>query len=448
MRTFEWVFFLSFLPAVLLPFSPRARRHRRLLAAVGALPPIAALPHLGLEGWRTQLLPLYALAILIGAIRLLALRRPGTARGRGRAVAGVLLALAVIGAGVLPGWLLPVATLPAPTGPYRVGIIDREVVDGARGRRLMVSIWYPAARGGPRAKLTAHPDAIASGIAAAFGLPLAAPALQHLRYFTVAASEGVPVAEDGAPFPILVFSHGMVGARLQGSPTMQELASWGYVVVAIDHTDTAAVTIFPDGEVRPYDLGRFGITPADVDGSAAVLRPVWVADQRLVYDRLADWARDDPALAGKLDLGRIGSFGHSFGGATSLEVCRVDERCRAAVDLDGGVDAAAAAGPRPLLLLTATTSNDNPVAIANWSRLLATATAPASWLELPASNHLSFTILPLLTPLLVPPGADARAHLRTVERYLRAFFDLHLRGIATTLLESGSGDPEIIWHSR
>ena len=200
--------------------------------------------------------------------------------------------------------------------------------------------------------------------------------------------------------------------------------------------------------MRPYDLGRFGITPADVDGSAAVLRPVWVADQRLVYDRLADWARDDPALAGKLDLGRIGSFGHSFGGATSLEVCRVDERCRAAVDLDGGVDAAAAAGPRPLLLLTATTSNDNPVAIANWSRLLATATAPASWLELPASNHLSFTILPLLTPLLVPPGADARAHLRTVERYLRAFFDLHLRGIATTLLESGSGDPEIIWHSR
>ena len=29
-------------------------------------------------------------------------------------------------------------------------------------------------------------------------------------------------------------------------------------------------------------------------------------------------------LAGKLDLQRIGSFGHSFGGATSLAVCRVD----------------------------------------------------------------------------------------------------------------------------
>jgi Platelet-activating factor acetylhydrolase, isoform II len=118
--------------------------------------------------------------------------------------------------------------------------------------------------------------------------------LQHLRYFTLAASNHAHPLAEGAPFPVLVFSHGMVGLRLQNSSMLQDLASWGYVVVALDHTDAAAVTVFPDGEARFYDLARFGITAADGEPDQALMDervfPVWVADQRFAYDTLEAWA--------------------------------------------------------------------------------------------------------------------------------------------------------------
>jgi dienelactone hydrolase len=40
-------------------------------------------------------------------------------------------------------------------------------------------------------------------------------------------------------------------------------------------------------------------------------------------------------LAGAFDVRRLGAFGHSLGGNAALEFCRTDERCRAAVNLDG-----------------------------------------------------------------------------------------------------------------
>ena len=39
-------------------------------------------------------------------------------------------------------------------------------------------------------------------------------------------------------------------------------------------------------------------------------------------------------LAGKLDLDRLGVFGHSFGGAASTQVCITDNRFKAAVNID------------------------------------------------------------------------------------------------------------------
>ncbi|MGE0132955.1 MAG: alpha/beta hydrolase family protein [Blastocatellales bacterium] len=450
MRPLEWAFLLSFLPALLLPYFSFSRQRRRWLVFAALLPLIAGLPHLALEGWRAQMIPLYALAMFVGVTRLYTLRAKGAEMHKPGRFTSSLLFLAIVIGGLLPGWLLPVISLPEPTGPYKVGIVDRELVDKARGRRLMASVWYPAAQSGIPAKLTNHPEAIVSGLARSFGLPVAAPFLQHLRYFKVAASNAVPAATGAAPFPILVFSHGLVGTRIQNSSTVQELASWGYVVVALDHTDAAAVTVFPDGETRLYDLQRLGISPAEIENSTKILLPIWVADQRFVYDALESWAADDPLLTGKLDLQRIGSFGHSFGGATALEVCRVEPRCRAAANLDGGINSSdgSKAAIRPFLLMTSTASNELPEPIRDWSRLVEDAPGPAYWVELPGSSHYSFTIAPLLSPLLRLTGSDARASLRTVDKYLRAFFDLHLCGVSTPLLDPASGETDVRWHSK
>jgi predicted dienelactone hydrolase len=396
-----------------------------------SIPAFVALLQIALEGWRWQLVPLYLLAAVLPALALLGRKRNHPPARWLRWGGGIAMAGIMLGSAFLAGWLLPVSTLLAPTGPYDVGVIDRELVDRARDRRLMATVWYPAAAPGPSAPLTHYPDQLMAGMANLTGMP--AIVFQHMRYIDVTASEGAPILVDGEQFPVLLFSHGMVGTRVQNASMLQDLASWGYVVLALDHTDAAAVTTFPDGETRFYDPTRFGLPATEAPSAGTVetnMFPVWVADQQFAFDTLEDWAENDPLFAGTLDLDHLGAFGHSFGGATSLEVCRIDERCRAAADLDGGLYGAMRHEPavRPALLVTSAGSTTIPEAMAGWGGLLARADAPALWLELPGSSHLSFTDMEMLSPFLPPPGYDPRAGLAQVTHDLRVFFDANLRG--------------------
>jgi predicted dienelactone hydrolase len=451
MRVFEWLFLFSFIPILLTPLIPYSWQRRWLMVSV-PLPTLIGGIHLIAEGWRIQMVPLYIFAVIVLVSRLPALLgRKGTAwRGYG-VLANSAIVIFLVLSGVLAGWLLPVVTLPTPTGPYKVGIVDRDLMDEERGRRLMVSIWYPAAKGGTPAPLTHYPDEVATGLGNLAGLP--GLPFQYLRYFMLSANEGAPILAEGAPYPILVFSHGLVGLRLQNSSTLQNLASWGYIVVALDHTDAAAVTVFPDGEAHFYDLGRFR-SPSDVEPDKEFVNkrvfPTWVADQRFIYNTLEKWAVNDPVFGGKLDLTRIGSFGHSFGGATALEVCRIDTRCRAAVNMDGGLygDIRTQPAVRPLLLMSSADSSQYTDTVERWTRMVANANAPAYWFELPNSTHFSFTITQLLSPLLVPRNFDPRAGLHTIDSYLLSFFDLHLRGIETVPLEPTSGETEVHWFTK
>ena len=42
-------------------------------------------------------------------------------------------------------------------------------------------------------------------------------------------------------------------------------------------------------------------------------------------------------FTGRLDLTRVGVFGHSFGGAAAALFCSQDSRCKAGIDVDGGL---------------------------------------------------------------------------------------------------------------
>ncbi|WP_256082012.1 hypothetical protein [Massilia sp. YIM B04103] len=75
----------------------------------------------------------------------------------------------------------------------------------------------------------------------------------------------------------------------------------------------------------------------DDEGSDEML-DVLVKDQAFVLDWLAQRNADSGhPLGGHLDLARIGAYGHSIGGATSLQLQRQDARVRAAINLDGTV---------------------------------------------------------------------------------------------------------------
>jgi dienelactone hydrolase len=124
-----------------------------------------------------------------------------------------------------------------------------------------------------------------------------------------------------------------------------ELASHGYVVVGLNHTYETAVTVFADGRIIPMNPDAV----ADVLGpqtgpheerfrQRAAVCDYKAADLASVADRLAKRAVDAVGpLGGRVDLDRLGAFGHSFGGNAALEWCRNDQRCLAAANLDGAL---------------------------------------------------------------------------------------------------------------
>ncbi|MGZ8410884.1 MAG: alpha/beta hydrolase [Hyphomicrobium sp.] len=114
-------------------------------------------------------------------------------------------------------------------------------------RALMVQIWYPAGKNpsAPRAPYVQDADALAPALAGLLNFPEFA--FQHLKYVTANAIPSAPVSDDEPSYPVLIFLEGTLGFRQMNTFQVEELASHGYVVAAIDHPYMAAAVVFPDG---------------------------------------------------------------------------------------------------------------------------------------------------------------------------------------------------------
>ena len=73
--------------------------------------------------------------------------------------------------------------------------------------------------------------------------------LDHLALVKIPAYKDTPIAPTNKGYPIIIFSHGWNGFDAQNTGQALQLASHGYVVVGMQHTYGALVTIFEDGTV-------------------------------------------------------------------------------------------------------------------------------------------------------------------------------------------------------
>jgi dienelactone hydrolase len=120
----------------------------------------------------------------------------------------------------------------------------------------------------------------------------------------------------------------------------EDLASHGYVVVGFDAPYRSGVVVFPDGRVvlrSPAANTDDLAAPGAQERFVTKILPMWSGDAQFVADQLDRLNGADPSgrFKGRLDMRRLGIFGHSFGGATALQFCHDDSRCKAGIDLDG-----------------------------------------------------------------------------------------------------------------
>ena len=152
------------------------------------------------------------------------------------------------------------------------------------------------------------------------------------------AYDAPPMPPGRTKFPVLIFSPGGQAPVLAYQLQLEELASHGYVVFALEHGTDSALIIRPDRTMLPYVSRR----PPDPVPTVAYLEAVRdeairrTADIVFSLNQISLLAKQPGSvLRNRLDLSRIGVFGHSAGGQAAIRACQIDARVRACLNQDG-----------------------------------------------------------------------------------------------------------------
>jgi len=283
-----------------------------------------------------------------------AFKKPLTLRiFKGCAVVGLA---GVVGAGALVGslWLERRAevTLPAPTGPFAVGRslydwADDQALDALAPaprtkRELLVWIWYPAAVGQSGAVVDDYvPAQIRAPGGRVGGAPIFRLLTRDLSKVRGHSYRNPEVSPQQRSYPVVIMRAGASAEVMSYSTLAEDLASHGYVVVGFDAPYRTFEVVFPDGRViarRPENNPEL-FSGEELTHLANKLLAAWTGDIAFVLDRLERLNAADASgkFAGRLDMTRVGVFGHSFGGATAAQFCSEDARCKAGIDVDGSL---------------------------------------------------------------------------------------------------------------
>jgi predicted dienelactone hydrolase len=270
---------------------------------------------------------------------------------------------------------------PAERGPYNVGLtkmtFERPANADGSPRKLETWIWYPAAG------------------AATDPTP---------------AADAAP-ADNGGPFPVVIFSHGSGGQPNFYKYVTEHLASWGFIVAAPPHPGNTSADCFPCSGASITASARE--RPTDV---------TFVLDQVLAL-------KDDPSqpLGKVIDPAHTAVAGHSFGGWTSV-FAAPGSKFNAVIAMAPGLpETLLGRAPNitaPILILGG--DKDELVPPGSVRKLFDALpkTIARTYVSFPEGHHLTFSDRCLGCTAAL---SEARGH-DLVNRYVTAFLETYVKG--------------------
>ncbi len=313
-----------------------------------------------------------------------------------------------------------------PTGPYPVGLVRRFLFDPSRRNRFgistnnsfFVTVWYPASPASGQKVAGYDPEQHANEIDGQ-GLMFMDRAPRFASYSILDA----PLRSRTDGYPVVVNSHCRGCGGLDQENLAENLASHGYVTVAIDHAD-APISLSPDGSVF-----RQGTPAGSVAGTLDRVK-----DLGFLVNELGRLNQEDSVLKGAFRLPSLAVMGWSWGADTIYEYSRLESRCLAAISLDGDADPtivtaeALRSGLQKPSLTMNTTANAADV-------LFKLAVRDAYFTQITGTIHGDFgTYGWQLNPNL-PSSQEAQ---RTIHAYVLSFLNKHLKGEDDHLLDGKS----------
>lgn len=187
-------------------------------------------------------------------------------------------------------------------GDYPVGVTTLQLDKGPK-----VEIWYPAVEGTTGTETYDVRDFVGEGIRAILTGDVPST-------YSYPAGRDADVAEG--TFPVVLFSHGFTGMRVQSSFLTSNLASWGMIVVSVDHPSRAMENV--------------------LSGTASGDRGDSVDDMLQGLELLIAQGADPASIFnGHVDSERVAAVGHSAGGGTVLLAAN-DDRVDGYVSMASG----------------------------------------------------------------------------------------------------------------
>lgn len=457
---------LSIVLATRLAYPPTERKRPAAIVLLSAFALVVVLAHAIFEGTRWQMIPLYALVLVTLLSGIAAARKTQTGNAPAPRPLRLILNLSLLGVSTALPILLPVPAIPSPGGPYEVGTRIYELTDESRrelysggdeARRFQIQVWYPseADSTGERAPWMANADIYATAISEYLDLPTFF--LDHLKLVKVPAYQNANVAADKS-FPVVLFSHGWNGFNAQNTSQALHLASHGYVVVGVQHTYGAVVTVFfEDGTIAKNNPSALPSgTPDDkYEAAARKLASQWAGDLGFALDFLDGQNENaESPFYRSLDLSRVGVYGHSTGGGAAIQFCGTDSRCKALLGMDPfmrpvSYEVLENGVVQPSFFMFSQVwadekdSRNNRLFDSFHGRLK----NALGVVYIEGTSHYDFSDLPLLSPLAPQLGLKGPINGKRVtailDDYLLSFFDAALKGKSSDLLENPSPYEEV-----
>ncbi len=436
------------------------------------------------NGFRWQMNPMYVLAFIMVLINLITLKKP-LRRSFTKKQKITKIILTVIGIlfliiATIPLILFPIVDLPEPSGQYAVGTTYLYFKDTERSesltenpddyREFATRVWYPADV--PLDEKPVNYREYYSTIG--FIDPAALPPTFIFGHYNLVKTNSyldLPVSNKLDSYPVVFFSVGFLADYSDYQLHMEELASQGYIVISLNQPYEFQSVVQPNGMIIPFSEEHAEKYTQHMEEIIPLWEKFWSSndeeekefiskeilesetfmdnilrirtkDIQFVVDELENNEPTD-LLYGKLDLDNLGIFGHSMGGAVVGQVCLVDDRFKAGINLDGFQWGDVTNGNinQPFMIMYS-----EPFAYAN-NFILDNFNNTLYQLVIEGSSHANFddnmVVMPITKQIGMLGSIDS-ARMRDINNeYIVSFFDKYLKNEEVTLFDNDSKFSEV-----
>lgn len=316
----------------------------------------------------------------------------------------------------------PKPELDKPKGPYIVGTDTVYIFDETRDRELPTQFWYPSESSGKASPELWLTDELIDGFEEHFNLP--SFLMNQIRTVKTHSYPKIEMA-DGE-FPVIVMSHGWASFRKIHLNIAEHLASYGYVVIIIDHPNASVMTKLYDGNMVLCNRDLLKDESIQADGKALI--DTFTLDVETVIERLPDINKYS-LFRNHFDLDHIGVMGHSTGAAAMIQYAN-EHHVGALIGLDPWVE--------PLTNIKPLETNQVYFRSDDWSEgpnneNLSILTDQVY--QVKNSSHQDFTMAYVFSPVLKWIGYTSGRGKEVQESVVLDFFDGQLKNKEVTMDE-------------